>query len=268
MHHQGQQVALHGFWHLSPEVWTAIATLALVAVGLVAGGVALWQVFEARRLRREQAQPYVAVFAESSGNHPAQIDLVIKNFGATPAREIRVKFTPEPQSANLRASGVTRGIRVPEVISLLVPGQEWRTYWDWGAALEEAKDLPRKYDVRVSFKDLRGKRVRPDSEFVIDWEVVFAQAPINVNSFHDAAGAIMDIRTAIQSVLTGRKAVPVESFDGERQRKRRSRNERRRLDAGESPEIRRTIQQVLIAFLCWAERLSRQIKHRFGHTHA
>jgi hypothetical protein len=117
------------------------------------------QLAEAQRLRREQIQPYVAVFTESSGNHPAQVDLVVKNFGMTPAREIHIEFSPRPRSANLRNSNVEEYFRVPDVIALLVPSQEWRTYWDWGAALKEAEDLPRRYEVKVTYSDQHGNKI-------------------------------------------------------------------------------------------------------------
>lgn len=258
---QCHQVAAAGVWHLSPDVWTAIGTCSASGAAVVAVIVGLSQLKEARRLRREQAQPYVAVFAESSANHPAQIDLVIKNFGATPARDIRVTFAPEPQSANLRNSGITRGVQVPEVISLLVPGQEWRTYWDWSAALAKADDLPRRYDVSVTFSDLRGKRIKPDSEFVIDWQVLFAQAPINVNSPHDAAGALMDIRDVMKKA-SGSNGLMVAARDGDKlaRRDRRFWSGRARFHRVEDGEASR-LDKAIIRAEAWTRRQRRRLRY-------
>src|SRR5207248_1820045 len=98
------------------------------------------QLGEAQRLRREQAQPYVAAFIDETGTGIHQYDLVVKNFGTTAATDVRVKITPPPRSANLRNSDVEHWLKVPEAIPVLVPGQQWATYWDWSGALDEAKD--------------------------------------------------------------------------------------------------------------------------------
>jgi hypothetical protein len=45
--------------------------------------IAVYQLADARQLRVEQAQPYVAVSMGSDPGQPQFVDLVIKNYGAT-----------------------------------------------------------------------------------------------------------------------------------------------------------------------------------------
>jgi hypothetical protein len=148
-------------WHLTPDAWTAIATwlgaCVAVAVGIGAVTVGGRQLSEARRLRREQAQPYVVVFTEGSGNDPRHFDLVIKNFGMTAATDVRVVFSAPLESAVLRGPPNHSPIRTPDVIPVLVPGQEWRTFWDFTAARAGASDLPDEYTATVTFSDSGGR---------------------------------------------------------------------------------------------------------------
>ena len=51
---------------LPAEDWSAIGTCVTVVVATVAGLIAFFQVREARRLREEQAQPYVVAYLDAS----------------------------------------------------------------------------------------------------------------------------------------------------------------------------------------------------------
>jgi hypothetical protein len=67
------------------EPWTALATWVTADVALDAGIIALRQLGEARRLRLEQAQPYVVAYMEPSAGAWWLIDLVVRNFDTTAA---------------------------------------------------------------------------------------------------------------------------------------------------------------------------------------
>jgi hypothetical protein len=253
-------LAASTFLNVSPNAWAAIGTWALVLVGVIAAvvaglaakgayGAAKEQLVEAQRarlqraetaerisreqaeaaqrLREEEAQPYVAVFIDLTGTGIHQYDLVVKNFGATAATDVRVKITPTPRSANLRKSNAENWLKVPEVIPVLVPGQAWTTYWDWSGALDEVKDLPRIYEAEVSFSDSRGKRVGP-YRFVLDWDTLIDRGSATRYGIHHVADALQDISTAIRSVTSGGTSIPVQNFDGERQRRNATRDDRRR----------------------------------------
>ena len=63
----------------------SLASVALLIVAVVAALVAWAQVNEARRLRREQAQPYVVAGMRSSAASPMIIELFFRNYGTTAA---------------------------------------------------------------------------------------------------------------------------------------------------------------------------------------
>jgi hypothetical protein len=267
--HRGYQAhaVAHGFWHLSPGVWTAIGTCVAGGAALVALVVALIvglrQLGEAQQLRREQVQPYVAAFIDETGVGSHQYDLVVKNFGATAATDVRVKITPKPRSANLRNSEVEHWLKVPETISVLVPGQQWDTYWDWSGALKEATDLPRTYEAEVSFSDSRGDHVAT-YRFVLDWETLIARGSQTRYGIHHIANSLQDIRNAIGRVATGGGSITVESFDGNELRKKAKRNnrkrERRSRVAGNSDDTASALDRVLVR----ADRASDRLRSRTG----
>jgi hypothetical protein len=133
---------------------------------------------EAERLRREQAQPYVVVFTEQLPAMRYVFDLVIKNFGATAAHEVRLEITPQLT----RSFDDDRGMRevwLPAEIPVLVPQQEWRTRWDTGNWRRHA-GLPDRHDAVVTFTDSHGRG--PDGtpgrftyNFVLDWAAYWGQ---------------------------------------------------------------------------------------------
>lgn len=152
-----------GSWR--SEQWSASAAVATVVIALVAAFVGLRQLREAQTLRlqqerdalavrREQAQPYVAVFMEPLVEVDAKFEeLVIKNFGATAAFNIRVES--EPMLAR-EWNGESQAVPLP-LIPTLVPGQEWRVLWDFFPTRDEA-GLPDRHDVMVRFEDSHGER--------------------------------------------------------------------------------------------------------------
>jgi hypothetical protein len=248
-----------GIWHWSPDVWTAIGTIGLVLVAVVAAAFAYFQLREARRLRREQAQPNVAVFTDDSGHEQHQIDLVIKNFGLTPATDVRVKIDPSPQSANLRGSNAQDYLKVPEVIPTLVPGQEWRCYWDFTQALAAAEDLPREYTATVSFKDSRGNQIKPEFTFLIDWNTLFAQNRLVIHGMNDLASATMEIRDVLKKA-SGSDGLRVAARDGDKlhdadQKFWRGRRRVHRLESGKQTRIDAVIDK--------AQRRRGSLKRRF-----
>jgi hypothetical protein len=187
---------LASIWHVTPDAWTAMATWAAVCTAGIAATVAFRQLAEARQLRREQAQPYVAVFAEPTAAGPTTIDLVIKNFGTTAATDVRVRFSEPLESAALRPDHSP--ISVPESIPVLVPGQEWRTFWDTTHARDPASDLPMRYTAEVAFKDSRGVDVHPYI-FEIDWRTLVDRGFVTIYNEHDAATALRDISRVLSS---------------------------------------------------------------------
>ena len=114
-----------------PDDWSALGTCFTALVAIAAALVAWRQVREAARLRREQAEPYIAVSVEFSAASNQFIDLVVKNYGSTAAYDIELKIEPEPRRSRKSEHDHDR-VHIPEIIRTLVPGQEWRVMWDFG----------------------------------------------------------------------------------------------------------------------------------------
>jgi hypothetical protein len=206
-------------WHVTPDAWTAIATWAAVCIAFIAVVVAAViggrQLSQARRIRDEESQPYVVVYTAESGNDPRHLDLVIKNFGKTAATDVRVTFSEPLHSAILADTKGFDPIAVPDVIPLLVPGQEWRTFWDFTVQRAAAEHLPRQYTAKVRFKDSQGKTEYPEASFVIDWDVLIKRGFVSVYNMHDAARALREINEKLGKATVPGGAIKVVSYDGD-----------------------------------------------------
>lgn len=87
---------------------------------------------EAQKTRDEQSQPNVVIYVEQNQAIWYALELVIKNFGATPAYDVRLSFDPVPMvSPHASGEQTASELWIPEVIPTLAPTQEWRTLWDY-----------------------------------------------------------------------------------------------------------------------------------------
>jgi hypothetical protein len=179
----------------SPEAWAALAAWVTVGVAAAAGYIALGQLNEAARLRREQAQPYVVAFIEPSAAGSMLIELVLKNFGATAAHDVRLKITPTPERAiDADTPPEQRHVWLPERIPVLVPGQEWRTLWDTGMRRYDEQGeprLPEHHDATISYTDSHGEPYKTAA--VLDWRMLADREIVEVYGSHHAAKALRDI---------------------------------------------------------------------------
>jgi len=193
------------------ESWTALAAWVTAAIAFVAGCVALIQLREARRLRLEQAQPYVAVFMESSGSVDERfIDLVIRNFRKTAALNVQVDIDPVPQRVG---GGGIEDVWMPADVPVLVPGQEWRTLWDF-APRRVGAGVTARHSATVEFEDTQGRRYR--FNYVLDWDASQKRMFVTTYGVHDAAKALREIDTKLgrwQESIHGGLAVTVRDGD-------------------------------------------------------
>lgn len=177
---------------LSPGGWAALAACATAIAAIPAFAVALSQLLEARRLRTERFQPYVVAYLAPIDARPKFIDLVIKNTGLTAATDIQVTFAKPLDSAALAKAGHSP-IKLPEKIPVLVPGQEWRCFWDFLPERREA-GLDLDNAATVSFKDWRRRTPFGPYTYDIDWQAQFDQSFIQIHGLHDVALELKAIR--------------------------------------------------------------------------
>ncbi|OMC49290.1 hypothetical protein A5742_21305 [Mycolicibacterium fortuitum] len=110
----------------------------------------------ARETRERVAQPDVVMFIDHNPVDWHYMDIVIKNFGQTPAYNVRVDLPPlqvVPFEHASTGEKVTTHY-VPNSIAVLAPGQEWRSAWESGIDIEEYDgELPSNYVGMVRFDD-------------------------------------------------------------------------------------------------------------------
>jgi hypothetical protein len=198
------------------------------AKGQVEGARA--QLEEARTLRKEQAQPYVVAFMESSAASPRIIDFVVKNFGATAAYDLTLTSSPPMRrtGADAHADVWPVGTRIPA----LVPGQEWRTVWDSSyERFNAAEPVPTEYRVTLHFKDSTGHAY--NFEASLDWRVFKSQMWVDTKTAHDAAKSLDAISKIMKKWTEGiHGGLAIYSRNGDtRDRKRREEFEASRREA-------------------------------------
>ncbi|MCS3442813.1 hypothetical protein [Microbacterium phyllosphaerae] len=177
--------------------WITVgATILTLVVAVFALTYARGQVAEAqsarrqaRELERERSQPYVVAYTEPSGATPTIIDLVVRNYGATAAQNVRLELDPWP----VRSDGTADGerIAVPDPIPVLAPGQEWRTMWD-SASERGSSAHPDRHVGLVRYEGI--DRESRKSEVVLDWAVYKTRRWVQVYGEHDSAKALREMR--------------------------------------------------------------------------
>lgn len=192
------------YWGFSATAWTAFYTVLTAGLLLVAIAAALYardQVRVAQAARREATRPYVIVTAESSPIGWRVMDLVVRNIGHRPAYNVTVTLTPEPQRTSETPGAPITDVRwLKEVIPMLAPGQELRTYYD---SMEERlnskrEDLPMSHDYTVEYDEgaeplKKGKKDHRDTG-VVDLNAMGGAMQPDVYNIHHVATALRDIK--------------------------------------------------------------------------
>lgn len=185
-----------------PGAWLAMAAWAGCAVGLVALIYLGRLLRENRRLTLEKTRPHVTVFMESHAADWHIIELVARNFGQTPAYDIRFSFDRPLTVARYEtavdgyADVVT--LQLPEELPVLAPGQEWRTVWDSAIDRAELGDsIESRFTGAVSYADRPhgSARWRPwrrgsgrfQNRVTLDWHELPPVQRIELLTTHDLA---------------------------------------------------------------------------------
>jgi hypothetical protein len=181
------------FLDVSDSGWSAIAAWVGLLIVATAALVAFFQLRLGQRLRAEQAQPYVVIYAEHNEAHPHFIDLIVKNFGATAAHDISITIDPQLTRS---AGGEIEDVKGPDHIRTLVPGQEWRTFWDSTIHREEL-EMPPSYTASIRFKDSRDTQLGPYT-FELDWGQIMDRGWIVTYGMHQLAEALRETRDLLK----------------------------------------------------------------------
>ncbi|HEY3977734.1 MAG TPA: hypothetical protein VGM79_10720, partial [Streptosporangiaceae bacterium] len=185
---------------------TAAASCVQAAVLVGAAVVAVRQVSEARRLREEQAQPYVVVSLETDASSPFMLNLVIKNIGRTAARNVVVDFDP-PLVSSIDKLGdpsrITEWTALTDGIPTLVPGQAMSTMLDSLFQRYSSKDqYPGRTQATVRYAEDHDSNKVYSYNYDLDFNVFFGMHWVGSKSFDDLVKAIEGVQGTMKSWTT------------------------------------------------------------------
>lgn len=166
--------------------WVA-AGAAVLTLGVAgyAAGYAKRQVDHAREERADRNRPFVTVTIEPS--HTIVANIVIRNNGATLAKDVRFTFDPpwessDPERTRIRESKIWR-----EGIPTLVPGAELRIFADMFPDRHKT-DLPTSYSVEVTCRGADGATF--SETYVLDFDVFHGYSTATLYGVHELADAV------------------------------------------------------------------------------
>lgn len=160
------------------------------------------------------------MFMEPHASDWHLIELVVRNYGQTAAHNIEFAFTNPPTVAIYEDSdhagqlNVTE-LHLPSELTVLAPGQEWRTIWDSAISREElGGSIESRFEGAVVYADLprplNGKRESRfgekrreyESKATLDWAELQPVQRLELMTTHDLAKREKQKLELLRSVLT------------------------------------------------------------------
>lgn len=192
--------------------WSAFGQVGALVVATIVGAFVAVQVLQARRLREDQARPYVIVDFEFKS---VFVYLTIKNIGATPAYNVRFAFEP-----TLELPGSERNPADFEIfrspLPMVAPGRIIRVrYGDAREIFKDGADFQLNYRVQVAYGGHPNrKRSLGDPELVLDL-LPYKGTIIGADHMAEIAGAVKGIDSSLKR-WGGRDALRVRSTNQDR----------------------------------------------------
>ena len=199
---------------LSAGAWTALAAWLAVVVGVAALVYAWRQYQRAREQAAEAMQPQVAMFMEPSASDWHLVELVVKNFGRTPAYGIRFDFANPPTVGRYERAyeddyvDITP-LNLPAEIPYLAPTQEWRIVWDSALDRRELGEaIASRFDGAVTYYDEpeTNRKIKARNQFrsaaVLDWATLHPVERLELLTTHDLARQEKQKLELLRNLLT------------------------------------------------------------------
>jgi hypothetical protein len=200
---------------MSSGAWTALAAWLAVVVGIAALIYAWRQYQRAKEDAAELLQPNVAMYMEPSASDWHLIELVVKNFGRTPAYGIRFEFANPPTVGKYESAYEDRYVDITELnlpaeIPYLAPNQEWRIVWDSALDRRELGEaIASRFHGAVTYYDQpkdtgRRRQSRPQyrSSAVLDWATLHPVERLELLTTHDLARQEKQKLELLRNLLT------------------------------------------------------------------
>jgi hypothetical protein len=174
----------HAAW--SPADWSALGTMITALVAVVAAGFAWAQVRHARKLREEQAKPYVVVGFEPSPVWANAINLYVENIGSTVASDVQIRFD-RPLESKVRTEDINDSKLFREGISTMPPGMRLETLFDLTHERYDT-DLPMAYQATVSYLGLGSRR--EETIYTLDMGIYYGLEGFEAKGMHQVAKSV------------------------------------------------------------------------------
>ncbi|MBM2621189.1 hypothetical protein JIG36_37375 [Actinoplanes sp. LDG1-06] len=192
--------------------WQAVAAFVAVFVG---GPIALMQANEARRLRLEQARPYVIVDFEFRS---VVVYLKIHNIGKTMARDVRIKFD-HPLTSTLSSVEALESRLLSEPIPMLAPGRSISLVFDsFPARYSRRDEFPMDYAVTVEYDDDLGKPYS-DPPYPLDLRTYVGSA-VDPKGLPELVDEVGKVRRELHKWTDGSRGLLVNAVDRDAKQKR------------------------------------------------
>jgi hypothetical protein len=204
----------HDVFAASSGAWTALAAWIAVVVAIAALLYARRQIKRNRQQSEDLVAPNVAMYMEPNATDWHLVELVVKNYGRTPAHEVRFDFTDVPTVPRYENAydGYLGSVplSLPGEIPYLAPSQEWRTVWDSAQDRQRlGNTIESRFRGAVTYFDRpeeKGRRVRRKrrqyrSEALLDWQTLHPVERLELMTTHDFARQEKQKLELLRSVL-------------------------------------------------------------------
>ncbi len=201
---------------MSAGAWIALAAWLAVGALIAALVYARRQYRQAQEHTAELLQPNVAMFMEPSASDWHLVELVVKNFGRTPAYGIGFEFANPPTVGKYESASYDdryvdiTALNLPAEIPYLAPSQEWRIVWDSALDRRELGEaIASRFDGAVTYYDepktsRQGKQ--PGHQYrstaVLDWATLHPVERLELLTTHDLARQEKQKLELLRSLLT------------------------------------------------------------------
>jgi hypothetical protein len=188
-------------WEWPASAWSAITFVVLLGAAVLT----YWQVREARRLREDQARPFVVIDFFPIGG--VAIEIRITNIGSTLARDVHFEFEPKLISTHDDEGGSREPVADLNLfkngIPSLAPGREMKIFFDQFPARVE-RGLPMTYQVKIRYRDRNGKPLTDTT--VLDLSMYLDTGGITRHGLHDIHKRLEEISKLLALILKRRSA--------------------------------------------------------------
>lgn len=174
------------------------------------------QLRQAKRLREEQARPYVIVDVEFRGTG---VSIVVQNIGSTPAYDVRVTFDKPLQTTMTRGKDLQDIAIFTRPIPMIAPGRTIQVPFDRMPDRLKRRDLPTEYVATVEYRDSRRWGTREEYPFDL---ATYEDTLVPKKGLPEVARAVEELNKSLKSMKT-HNALRVLTSDRDRETRRESR---------------------------------------------